>query len=84
MDGDSGFVNLMRMKRGYFRSIRPQLLAQIDARAEKRSSFREEMFDKLHTFFSRYFCESGSIYFRHLPAFSRVYERVYADGEDVA
>ena len=74
----------MRMKRGYFRSIRPQLLAQIDARAEKRSSFREEMFDKLHTFFSRYFCESGSIYFRHLPAFSRVYERVYADGEDVA
>ena len=53
-------------------------------RAEKQTSFREELFDKLYTFFSRYFCESGSIYFRHLPAFAKTYERVYADGEDVA
>ena len=44
----------------------------------------KKLFDKLHTFFSRYFCESGSIYFRHLPAFSKTYERVYAAGEDVA
>ncbi len=84
VDGESGFVNLMRMKRGYFRSIRPKLMKEIDRRAEKDSSFREELFDKLYTFFSRYFCESGSIYFRHLPAFSRTYERVYADGQDVA
>lgn len=84
MEGDSGFVNLMRMKRAYFRSIRPKLMAEIDKRAEKDSSFREELFDKLYTFFHRYFCESGSIYFRHLPAFSKTYERVYADGQDVA
>ena len=84
VDGDSGFVNLMRMKRAYFRSIRPKLMEQIDQRAEKDSSFREELFDKLYTFFHRYFCESGSIYFRHLPAFSKIYERVYADGQDVA
>ena len=47
---------------------------------------REELFDKLYTFFSRYFCESGSVYFRHLPALSKskVYERVYQDGQDVA
>ena len=69
VEGDSGFVNLMRMKRAYFRAIRPKLMEQIDARAEKSSLFREELFDKLHTFFHRYFCESGSIYFRHLPAF---------------
>ena len=84
VEGDSGFINLMRMKRGYFKSIRPQLMAAIDKRAAKDTAFREELFDKLHTFFSRYFCESGSIYFRHLPAFSKTYERVYADGEDVA
>ena len=84
VEGDSGFVNLMRMKRGYFRSIRPKLLAEIDKRAEQGSRFREELFDKLYTFFHRYFCESGSIYFRHLPAFSKIYERVYADGQDVA
>ena len=84
VDGDSGFVNLMRMKRDYFKSIRPTLMEAIDGRAEKETAFREELFDKLYTFFNRYFCESGSIYFRHLPAFSRTYERVYADGEDVA
>ncbi len=72
------------MKRAYFRSIRPKLMEEVDKRAEKDSSFREELFDKLYTFFHRYFCESGSIYFRHLPAFSKTYERVYADGQDVA
>ena len=84
VEGDSGFVNLMRVKRKHFQSLRPKLLAKIDARAEKNSAFREELFDKLHDFFSRYFCESGSIYFRHLPAFAKTYERVYADGQDVA
>ena len=84
VEGVSGFVNLMRMKRAYFQSIRPKLMEEIDRRAEKDSAFREELFDKLYTFFNRYFCESGSIYFRHLPAFSKTYERVYADGQDVA
>ena len=84
VEGDSGFVNLMRMKRDYFRSIRPKLMESIDKRAEKDTNFREELFDKLYTFFSCYFCESGSIYFRHLSAFRKTYERVYADGQDVA
>ena len=84
VEGDSGFVNLMRMKRQYFQSWQEPLLEKIDGRVEKRDDFREELFDKLYTFFSRYFCESGSIYFRHLPAFAKIYERVYADGEDVA
>ena len=84
VEGDSGFVNLMRMKRDYFRSIRPKLMERIDKRAEKDTAFREELFDKLYTFFSCYFCESGSIYFRHLSAFRKTYERVYADGQDVA
>ena len=84
VEGESGFINLMRMKRGYFKSLRPKLMEKIDSRAEKDTAFREELFDKLYTFFSRYFCESGSIYFRHLPAFSKIYERVYSSDEDVA
>jgi len=84
VEGDSGFINLMRMKHDYFRDIREKLMGKIDRRAERDSSFREELFDKLYSFFSQYFCESGSIYFRHLPAFARIYERVYAGGEDVA
>ncbi len=84
VDGESGFVNLMRMKHQYFQSVRPELIKTIDARVDRNEEFREELFDKLYTFFSRYFCESGSIYFRHLPAFSKIYERVYADGNDAA
>ena len=84
VEGESGFINLMRMKRGYFRSLRPKLMEKIDSRAGEHTAFREELFDKLYTFFSRYFCESGSIYYRHLPAFAKIYERVYTGDEDVA
>ena len=84
VEGDSGFVNLMKIKRDYFCSIRPQLMEKINQRTEWGTHFRGELFDKLYTFFHRYFCESGSIYFRHIPAFSKVYERVYQDGQDVA
>ena len=84
VDGQSGFINLMRIKRRYFQSLRPQLLQAIDKRARPQTAAREELFDKLYTFFGRYFCESGSIYFRHLPAFAPTYQQVYADGQDVA
>ena len=43
VEGDSGFVNLMRMKCDYFRSIRPKLMESIDKRAEKDTNFREEL-----------------------------------------
>ena len=33
VEGESGFINLMRIKRGYFQSIRPQLMEAIAARA---------------------------------------------------
>ena len=84
VDGNSGYINLMRIKREYFKSTQQHLLEKIDERTQGEADFREELFDKLYTFFSRYFCESGSIYFRHLPAFSKTYERVYEGGEDVA
>lgn len=83
VEGDSGFVNLMRIKHSYFKSIRKNLIDTIDDRTRGNQLFREELFDKLYTFFKRYFCESGSIYFRYLPAFSKVYERVYEGDHDV-
>ena len=84
VDGDSGFINLMRIKSAYFHSISPHLMESIDEKVNVDDTFREELFDKLYTFFKRYFCESGSIYYRHLPVFSKVYDRVYDDGKDVA
>ncbi|MFN3467400.1 MAG: site-specific DNA-methyltransferase, partial [Candidatus Brocadiales bacterium] len=45
--------------------------------------FREELFDKLYTFFYRYFSESGSIYYRYTPLHQNIYEKVYTDDKDV-
>ena len=83
VDGRSGFINLMRVKRRYFQSLRPRLLSAIDSRVPPQTAAREELFDKLFSFFGRYFCESGSIYFRHCSAFAQTYQQVYADGQDV-
>ena len=47
VEGDSGFVNLMRIKHSYFKSLRSTLMETIDRRAEPKTAFREELFDKL-------------------------------------
>lgn len=75
----------MKVKAGYFRdAVKPALKSEIDQACKPfESSFREELFDKLYDFFSRYFSESGSIYFRNTRADQGIYERVYTDDRDV-
>ncbi len=84
IEGESGFINLMRMKSRYFQEVVfPQLQADIEAALESNPSFRDELFDKLYDFFHRYFSESGSIYFRQTRYPQSVYEQVYSDEKDV-
>lgn len=84
VEGESGYINLMRIKARYFeRGIAPRLLADVRAALAPFPTFREELFDKLYSFFHRYFSESGSIYFRYTPLHQNVYARVYTDDRDV-
>ncbi|MGB4692038.1 MAG: hypothetical protein WBH59_06835, partial [Atribacterales bacterium] len=84
VEGESGYINLMRIKSRYYEEgIFPQLQKDIDKALEPFPEFREELFDKLYTFFNRYFSESGSIYFRYTPIYQNVYEKVYTDDRDV-
>ncbi|PKO04126.1 MAG: hypothetical protein CVU41_18665 [Chloroflexi bacterium HGW-Chloroflexi-3] len=84
VEGDSGFINLMRIKARYYeQGVFPHLKADIDTALSPFPDFREELFDKLYTFFSRYFSESGSIYFRYTPLHQNIYEKVYTDDRDV-
>lgn len=84
IEGDSGYINLMRIKSRYYtEGVFPKLMAKIDAEIKPFPAFREELFDKLYTFFKRYFSESGSIYFRHTPYYQDIYERIYTDDRDV-
>ncbi len=84
IEGDSGFINLMQIKSRYYQQgVFPKLKKDIDQAVADFPEFREELFDKLYTFFQRYFSESGSIYFRYTPLHQNIYEKVYTDDRDV-
>ncbi len=83
VEGNSGFVNLMKIKSSYFDVVFKELKKEIDEKTKEFPEFKEEMFDKLNTFFSSYFSESGSIYFTYTPLKSKIYDKIYTDQDDV-
>ncbi len=84
VEGKSGFINLMQIKSRYYtQGVFPRLKADIEATLKQYPDFREELFDKLYSFFKEYFSESGSIYFRYTPLHKKIYEKVYTDERDV-
>jgi len=84
VEGDSGYINLMRIKSRYYeKGVFPKLQKDINEVLKLFPDFREELFEKLFTFFQRYFSESGSIYFRYTPLHQNIYEKVYTDDKDV-
>ena len=83
IEGQGGFVNLMKIKSNYYHKIEDILKKDIEAALESHPKFRDELFDKLYSFFSRYFTESGSIYFNSTPFHNNIYENVYTDEKDV-
>ncbi|ADC89916.1 DNA methylase N-4/N-6 domain protein [Thermocrinis albus DSM 14484] len=84
IEGESGYINLMRIKSKYYeKRVFPKLKEDIDSSLKEFPDFREELFDKLYTFFKRYFSESGSIYFVHTPYYQSIYDRIYTDDRDV-
>jgi len=83
IEGTGGFINLMRIKSNYYRKIEDILKKDIESALKNYPKFRDELFDKLYSFFNRYFTESGSIYFNQTPFHNNVYEKVYTDEKDV-
>lgn len=78
VEGNSGYVNLLRVKRKYFKDyLRPNLLNYVDDRLRNFPQFKEELYQKLYSFFHRYFSETGSIYFSYTPLYYKIYEKVY-------
>ncbi|NMA86098.1 MAG: site-specific DNA-methyltransferase [Tissierellia bacterium] len=83
IEGDSGFINLLKIKEKYYSEILAQFKREVDKCPEIEGDFKEEFFDKLYTFFNKYFSESGSVYFTKTANWQRVYEKVYTDNRDV-
>jgi adenine-specific DNA-methyltransferase len=83
IEGQGGFINLMKIKSRYYEKIEESLKKDIEEALKKYPSFRDELFDKLYSFFNRYFTESGAIYFKSTPFHNNVYEKIYTNDRDV-
>ncbi|MCX7756911.1 MAG: site-specific DNA-methyltransferase, partial [candidate division WOR-3 bacterium] len=85
--GKSGYINLMKIKSKYYKEgVFPKLQEYIKNAVKdftEPEKFKEELFDKLYTFFKSYFSESGSVYFNFTPSEKDIYEKVYTDDKDV-
>jgi len=81
IEGQSGFINLMQIKSRYFDAVFSQILREIQEKTKEFPDFKDEMFEKLYTFFSIYFSETGSIYFSNTSLKSKVYEKVYSNDD---
>ena len=55
IEGRGGFIRLMQLKSKYYEQIEEQLKQDINQTTKEYFSFREELFDKLYSFFNRYF-----------------------------
>ena len=83
IEGESGYVNLLKIKSSYYKLILQEFQTDVDNEPTLTDSFKEEFFDKLYSFFEKYFSESGSVYFVKTANWQRVYEQVYTDNKDV-
>jgi len=85
LEGKSGYLNLMNIKTKYFERIREMIENRIQNDFLLReSNERDEVYDKLYTFFNNYFSEGGAIFFVSTPVYKNIYAKVYSDREDVA
>ncbi len=83
VDGRGGFINLMQIKSNYYEKIAVLLEQDIYQALQPNPRFRNELFDKLYSFFSRYFTQNGSICFNDTAFHNSVYEKVYTNEKDV-
>ena len=79
--GKSGFISLMRAKQNYFKKVEKELLSHIDIITKDNQDFKDELYDKLYSFFHRYFSESGSIYYNYTPLFYNIYTKAYDNNQ---
>lgn len=84
IEGESGFINMMKIKSNYFSEALHTLMDIVSEEIAEFPQFREELFDKLYSFFKRYFSETGSVYHVFTPLKERIYERIYSQQRDVS
>ncbi len=71
----NGMINLMKAKSQYYHNKKQELEKLIDLKCQDNNDLKEELFDKLYSFFKRYFSANGGIYFNDTPLYDSLYTK---------
>ncbi|MCQ2777996.1 site-specific DNA-methyltransferase [Helicobacter pylori] len=71
----NGMLNLLKAKSQYYQSKKQELKKLIDCKCQNNNDLKEELFDKLYSFFKRYFSANGGIYFNDTPLYDSLYTK---------
>ncbi|GAA7643439.1 hypothetical protein HpMMM59_05380 [Helicobacter pylori] len=71
----NGMINLLKTKSQYYQSKKQELKKLIDLKCQNNNDLKEELFDKLYSFFKRYFSANGGIYFNNTPLYDSLYTK---------
>ncbi|GHS08906.1 adenine-specific DNA methyltransferase [Helicobacter pylori] len=71
----NGMLNLLKAKSKYYQSKKQELKKLIDLKCQNNNDLKEELFDKLYSFFKRYFSANGGIYFNDTPLYDSLYTK---------
>ncbi|MFP6039692.1 DNA methyltransferase [Helicobacter pylori] len=71
----NGIINLMKAKSQYYHNKKQELKKLIDCKCQDNNDLKEELFDKLYSFFKRYFSANGGIYFNDTPLYDSLYTK---------
>ncbi|MGN8369195.1 site-specific DNA-methyltransferase [Helicobacter pylori] len=71
----NGMINLMKAKSQYYHHKKQELKKLIDLKCQNNNDLKEELFDKLYSFFKRYFSANGGIYFNNTPLYDSLYTK---------
>lgn len=71
----NGMLNLMKAKSKYYQNKKQELEKLIDLKCQNNNDLKEELFDKLYSFFKRYLSANGGIYFNDTPLYDSLYTK---------
>ncbi|GAA8126341.1 hypothetical protein HpKG106_12700 [Helicobacter pylori] len=71
----NGMLNLLKAKSKYYQSKKQELKKLINLKCQDNNDLKEELFDKLYSFFKRYFSANGGIYFNDTPLYDSLYTK---------
>ncbi len=71
----NGMINLLKAKSQYYHHKKQELKKLIDLKCQNNNDLKEELFDKLYSFFKRYFSANGGIYFNDTPLYDSLYTK---------